>query len=458
MKKNSLSPTLSLLMGSFALSTLAVAEGSASFDAMLSKYNAHNASPGAAGSPAAKHTKKRQPSAIAKAIPVAKEKPQEEPVAANSFGLSGDWGGLRSTLLDKGFTFEAVYKGDAYRSFNKELGNRSGYLDNIDLRARVDGEKTLGVKGLRFLAYGLGNHGDKPSLTVGDAQGTSNIETPYNTFKLYELYADQILWDGKTSFLLGLHDLNTEFYVTDSAGIFRNSSFGVGKELAQSGQNGPSIFPETSLAFRVKINPTPDFYWQTGIFDAIPGNPPAHYGTQLSLKASDGLLLVNEMGYTRANNESASLPVSKYALGMWSFTSPFDRADGSGSTAHYGYYFMVDQYLTSSLSGFFRQGWSIGDISGKAFASCTSLGINYRGLIPTRAQDRLGVATTVATTNDTARAAGAQKQETAIEVVYRAEVYNGVALIPDYQYVINPGATTANGNSQVIALRFEVSL
>ena len=41
-------------------------------------------------------------------------------------------------------------------------------------------------------------------------------------------------------------NLNAEFYVNDSSAMFINSSFGMGQDFAQSGKNGPSIFPVTS--------------------------------------------------------------------------------------------------------------------------------------------------------------------------------------------------------------------
>ena len=50
------------------------------------------------------------------------------------------------------------------------------------------------------------------------------------------------------SILIGRYDLNTEFYRLQSAGLFLNSSFGVGPEFSQSGRSGPSIYPNTTFA------------------------------------------------------------------------------------------------------------------------------------------------------------------------------------------------------------------
>lgn len=435
-----------------------VAMAGGNFNALLSKYQ--NGKSEAA--PTAQLRAKRSPTSTPAPAPVAASVVESKPVAPSeeesTFGLSGGWGGLRKGLSEKGYEFDAVYKGEWVQSSNTGLGSHGGFLGNLDLKARIDAEKAFGLSGLKFMVYGLGNHGHKPSPVVGDAQGTSNIETPYSTFKLYELFAEQSFAGGKASALLGLHDLNTEFYVTDSSGLFRNSSFGVGKELAQSGQNGPSIFPETSLALRLKANPTPDFVLQTAVFDGIPGNPPNHFGTQFSLKSSDGLLVVNEAAWLKPQVDGASLSASKYALGFWSYTAPADRDDGNGQTGNYGGYLLIDQAINFSSSVFLRHGWTYGEIADKTYASCTSLGLNYRGLIPRRGQDRLGLGLTLAATNDRARANGSEARETAFEVVYRAELRNGLALMPDYQFVKDPQASKANGNSHVFSLRAEISL
>ena len=51
---------------------------------------------------------------------------------------------------------------------------------------------------------------------------------------------------------------NAEFYVLDTTRrYFLNSSFGIGPEVAQT---GPSIFPITALAGRVKYQPVPLIY------------------------------------------------------------------------------------------------------------------------------------------------------------------------------------------------------
>ena len=48
-----------------------------------------------------------------------------------------------------------------------------------------------------------------------------------------------MLFGNRFSALFGRYDLNSEFYRLQSAGLFLNSSFGIGPEFSLSGQNGP---------------------------------------------------------------------------------------------------------------------------------------------------------------------------------------------------------------------------
>jgi hypothetical protein len=80
----------------------------------------------------------------------------------------------------------------------------------------------------------------------------SNIDAP-RAVRLYEVWADWTFGASDASMRFGLYDLNSEFDTTEARSLFMNSTFGVGHELGQTGHNGPSIFPSTSLALRMAL-------------------------------------------------------------------------------------------------------------------------------------------------------------------------------------------------------------
>jgi len=91
-----------------------------------------------------------------------------------------------------------------------------------------------------------------------------------DAWRMFEAWYEQRLFGNTLSLRLGLYDYHAEFYALDTAKLFLNASFGVGPELAQI---GPSIFPTTSLALRVKYQPTSQWYALATVYDGVPGDP-----------------------------------------------------------------------------------------------------------------------------------------------------------------------------------------
>src|SRR2546428_44216 len=102
------------------------------------------------------------------------------------------------------------------------------------------------------------------------------------------------------------------------AGLFLNSSFGIGPEFSQSGRSGPSIFPNPSMGTRIAWKPARGVVLRTAIFD--------------------GLLLVAEAAYLfrpaskdpprnprfRLGRVAGLPPYSaKIALGTWHYTAKY---------------------------------------------------------------------------------------------------------------------------------------
>lgn len=382
--------------------------------------------------------------------------------------LTGDWGGLRTTLAEHGVAAEAVYTGETWSTLSGGLHHHTRYLDNLDLTLTLDAEKLVGWKGASFFLYGLENHGGSPSEDVGDAQVVSNIDAP-DSWKLYEAWFQQNLFDDRLSLLAGLYNLNGEFYVNDVAALFINSSFGIGKDFSQSGRQGPSIFPTTSLGVRLKGKPTDDTYVMAAVLDGVSGLPSNPHGTQIAFSQKDGYLLAFETGWLRGVDENSPDAPGKYALGGWFYTSRFpDLRTGRERRGSHGIYALAEQMLwretddpAQGLAVFARGGFAESQFN--PFDWFVAGGATYTGAIPGRDADQLGFA--LATGFLGGAAAGAARRdglqpashETAIEWTYRLQVTPWFAIQPDIQYVVNPGASRSIPNALAFGTRFAIT-
>ncbi len=282
--------------------------------------------------------------------------------------LTGNWNGLRDELANKGINTDIVYKFDVMSNLSGGIKNGIRGFDNLDLMVTIDGEKLFNSQGTTVFLHLLNNNGGNPNEDlVGSAQGIDNIEVETTTAKLYQAWVEQNLFDDKLSILVGLYDLNSEFYVTDTSLLFLHPTYGIGTDMSQSGENGPSIFPTTSVATRVKFQATKELYIQAAALDAVPGNPNRPHGTHIDINRADGALLVGEVGYVPADNDS------KIALGSWYYTKKADDlfatdSDDNPLKEHNkGTYIIGEKKLykennksDKGLSGFIRLGFAAG--------------------------------------------------------------------------------------------------
>lgn len=383
---------------------------------------------------------------------------------------------------------EGVYTGDAFSSLRGGLRQRAVYLDNLDLRFRVRGGPLLGWPGTSALVYLISNRGTNPSTYVGDAQGVSNIATK-SGWRLYEAWVQQNLASNRLSLLLGLYDLNTEFDAIQSAGLFLNSSFGIGPDYSQSGRNGPSIFPVTSLGLRVKYRPSPQLYVATAILDGVPGDPDDLSIVDVSLNGRDGALVAAEIAAFTGVRESGALTTrpgartrhrqlgrgatatryaGKVALGAWAYTSRAPQLVGPDSTISFGAYVIAERTLyrepgrDDGLTVFGRLGAARTAVN--RFGSYVGAGAVYSGLIPGRPDDEVGLAIAVARNGggyrqrSLADGRDLKRAESALELTYRAQVLPSFAVQPDIQWVIHPNTDPVIRNALVFGVRGEVSL
>ncbi|MFZ1990300.1 MAG: carbohydrate porin, partial [Alphaproteobacteria bacterium] len=281
---------------------------------------------------------------------------------------------------------------------------------------------------------------------------------------------------------------NTEFYRLASAGMFLNSSFGIGPEFALSGSRGPSIFPDTALGIRIAYKPNTNIVLRAAILDGAPVERPR--GTPDLLSSKDGALVVLEAAFLgRPNSEPkpatmrsligrfSALPAEdeKLAIGAWRYTASFDdlsAVDASGAPVRrhgsQGAYLIGEKLIYSDphssgrATAFLQAG--VGDYRVNQFGSYVGFGMAASGLVPLRPNDQFGLATAIAfdgshyRTAQRALGAEAHRAEAAIELSYLAQLADWAAIQPDLQYVIHPATGPSLSNALVFQLRFEISI
>ncbi|MDR2882743.1 MAG: carbohydrate porin [Alistipes sp.] len=304
------------------------------------------------------------------------------------------------------FTFEGSYIGDVWYNAAGGVKTGGGFMGMGNIRVGFDTGKARLWKGGSFFINGASIHGK--SLTenyLGDMQVASNIDAGEHTY-LHELWYRQRL--GPVSLTLGLQDLNAEFMVSEGAGEFVNSSFGVPPVIA-TGVPVP-IFPLTGLGMAAGWQVNDRWAVQGALFDGNqtsfdhnPNNVHWNFGKD------DGVLAVGEVHFD-----------GRFKLGAY-----YHSID-----SNYGFYALADQPVTGRLSLFGQL--AVAPKSRNGNNHSVGMGANY--LIAGR--HTAGLAATYAGL----RNAG-HKHETAVELYYKFALSDNIALQPDVQYIFNPSGT-----------------
>ncbi len=386
--------------------------------------------------------------------------------------LTGDWNGLRTKLFEKGVDFEVEYFGDLFSLVSGGVDRKTDFTGLLELELHLDGDRLLGWHGSKFFIFGIGSHGNDFLENVGSTHDVSSIAAP-DTFKFLELWYEQSFLEDQVSVLFGLYDLTGEFDIRPTAQLFINGAFGTGRDLSETGKSGPSTFPVTSLATRIKVKPTPSLYYMGAILDGVPGDPTNPNGTHIDLNNDDGLLIANEIGYELQDVKKG---LNKAGLGSWIYTTDLDdrvRVDASGNPVQqsgtYGIYAFVDVAIfleerstSQGLYSFFRIGIAEEDVN--KIDLYLDGGLVYQGLFPNRPEDKMGLAFSMDHFSEGFKQKQEQNQilieetEVLLELTYSFHAGSGIYLQPDFQYVFNPAELKGASNAASIGLRFSINL
>lgn len=346
------------------------------------------------------------------------------------------------------------------------------------VQVRLDGRALLGARGLSAIVVGLFSQGGNPSSRAGDIQTLDNIQAPAS-WRLFEAWVQQFLAGDRLSLLAGLYNVNSEFDAVDAAGVFLNSSFGIEGAFGQSGANGPSIFPVTSLAFRARALLGQGWQVQAVVADGVPGDPAHPGGTHLHVGGGDGALLVAQVGYVhpvltglepgtsvatlrrqRAGRTASGSAPHDLALsaGVWRYTG---RSRGTGG------YVTGERRLAGGRGDGPGELWAflmLGLASDHASAVSASVvgGVSETGLLPGRPDDQAGMGLAAARRSpalpDSAGDLPYHRWEVTLEGTYRARLASWLGLGPDVQVILDPAAAPGASDALVVGLRLDASM
>jgi porin len=361
--------------------------------------------------------------------------------------------------MQKPFTLTFSYLGDVAGCFHGGLNTGLTYMGMVDISAALN-TSALGLwKGGDFMVNFQNTHsGMQGSEMVGDLQVFDNIDNANHTYLFQLWYRQQI---GKFWVLAGLHDLNSEFLMSDYSCEYLNSSFGI---MPVTSLNTPvSIFPKTALAFlagyaddRISL--------KAGIYEGDPGDLQQDpYNLDLSLDLKEGVFSIIEAGYNH-NFFKGFKGVIKLGASLHSGNHMHLTDSSIIYPGNYSIYLIADQEIyreeessDQGLGLLMQLGGAPRNRNLNDFFM--ALGLNYTGLFKGRNADIMGIAVAHASISAPYIKANnycIRSAETAIEISYKAFLFKHIFLQPNLQYIINPGVIPGIDHAGVAILRIGI--
>jgi porin len=384
--------------------------------------------------------------------------------------LTGDWNGARSAWQENGVSVDLGLKVDWLR--NRRGGSAQGEQTHglLDINLGADLEKLWGWQGATALLNVIGAHGGKLNgRYVASNMGVDNIEVGTSSTHIFQAWVEQRFADDRAALLVGIYPVDTEFSVMESAGLFLHPAFGASADFAAS--STPSIYSVSTFGARARLTSADESLYAMGaVLDGRAGHPTKLKGTQVHFQSGDGQFVIAEAGWMpeAAKPEADRAAFGKFALGAWTYTSTSGNQDTNGTAVdkrQSGAYLLGEKTLwresaedAQGLGGFVRV--SRADGRSSAVRSAVNLGLTYQGIVPGRDNDVVGLGLSRARFSEPFfQGTVALANETAVELTYRLQVNDALAVQPLLQRIRRPfDGGTIWPDATVAGVRLELAL
>ena len=396
--------------------------------------------------------------------------------------LTGDWGGMRKTLKDAGVDLEVNDTSETLSNPAGGIRQATIYQGLLATTLTLDLEKLANWSGASLYAEGYQISGRGLSRTaVGNLLTVSGIEALAST-RLVDLWLQQEFLDRQASLRVGQIALDDEFYISQYSANFINSTFGCPDILSTDLPSGGPCYPFAAPGVRLRAAPTTSLTLSTAVFNGNPappgpGDPQVRNSSGTNfLIGEGGVFAIAEIAFSFDAQPDLPNPLSDVKLGGWYHSADFpdlrhdtlgrslaDPTSNGVAAAHrgdFGPYLILDKMLwqppdapTRGLAGFLRVGGAPGDRN--LLSLEVDAGMTYKGLLPGRELDLMGIAAGYGRIGSAARGLAGdavlftgieqpvRDYETVLEITYQLQIAPWWVLQPDLQLIFHPGGQIA---------------
>ena len=335
---------------------------------------------------------------------------------------------------------EFVFDNEFFVGLQDDERDRTTWSSEIEVQLGIDFEALFDWPGWDASLVAKANRGDALAASSGETLAFSGAADDKGEV-VEEIWLQKRFSDDRIGVLVGRYAAENEFDVRETADVFVNGGFEEGPELAETGEDGGAVVPLPGLGARLSLAVADGLDFRVAVVEgkteAVDPDSPA----------DEGHFYIAELDWS-----PFALSDARLGLGAWRHTGDFQRLEAdaespfeSGVT---GYYAFAEGSLYASaanpdlvVSAFARVGFTDDQVA--AIDSHQSVGLVVAGLVPGRADDRLGLGVTSITNSAVYRRLSEiegdpiSARETAVELTYLVQATDWLIAQPTLQCAIN---------------------
>jgi porin len=372
--------------------------------------------------------------------------------------MTGDWGGLRTKLEDRGFDFKSSYVGEY--AYNYSGGKRVGgdYAQQLAMQANIDLAKAGAAIGGKFqIALNIREGQSDSSEFVGNKYAVQEIFGAGESARLAQIDYAHDLDSGLLNIKAGYFSLGDDFMTEPLGADFQNIGIS-SRAAAMPTKSGWWDYPSPQLGARLRSNLAGCSYAEIGAFEENANFKLSGHGFDLSESGAKGTFFPAEIG------KDVTLGKSKlagcYKIGAFYDTGATTNPANTVVTAggRYGTYIYMSQ-MVASFQAHTKRGLvlavadTLEDEKTAQIPNQVVLLVVAQGPFAARPNDYIAFGLTSAEVNhkndnlEYAKLLKANKVapilqpgENDFEVGYGAQVKPWLLIHPNIQYINHPGA------------------
>lgn len=397
-------------------------------------------------------------------------------LSPDSEWMFGDWGGYRTQLQNDGIKFDVNYTMESAANLGggADTNTTMRYSDQWTFGTNFDLEKLLDWQDAEFQMTITNRDGQNLSDQVADKRTgmLSSVQEVYGrgqTWRLTQFWLRKGLFNDVVDLKAGRVTVGEDFDNFDG-NLFQNLALGSGQAGNWRGDRWFN-WPVSQWGGRIKLNITPEVFFQVGFYNQNRANYDRGDGFRLDTSNSEGNLVPVELGW-KPMLGAQKLP-GNYRIGYYYSSANGDVYGSWRNGAYqdqdhaYGGYLLLQQQLTAQ-DGDVNRGLGVrvqavmNDHKTSKTDNYQSIAFTWKGPFDARPDDEIGVgAARIHVNSDYTRSLRQQNQangessfdsptylpiqdgsEYNYEVYYNAKVTNWMSLRPNLQYVVAPGAVS----------------